>query len=202
MKIAIFGAPGTIGQHVVKALQADHEVISIGQTRGDFQVDLTDIQSIREIFDKIGHVDAVINTAGAASFNNFMDMTQEEWQVGINSKMMGQINLTRVAADYLTDNGSITLTTGILSDIPIKLGVSASTTNGAVEKFVMAVATELPRGLRINVVSPTVLTESLPDYGPYFPGFNAIDGQDVAPYYVRSVLGVETGKVLKCFAGT
>lgn len=201
MKIAVIGAPGTIGQHVVEALKAEHEVISVGKTRGDYQMDTTNIQSIRDTFEKVGKVDAVISTAGAAAFKDFVDLTADDWNVGITSKMMGQINLTRVVLDYINDNGSITLTTGILSDIPIKSGVSASTVNGAVENFVQAVATELPRGLRINVVSPSVLTESLPHYGPYFPGFLAIDGKDVAPFYVRSVMGVETGKILKCYAG-
>ncbi len=201
MKIAVIGAQGTIGQKIVEALENDHEIISIGQTRGDFQMDMTDVQSIRDTFEQIGKIDAVINTAGTAAFKKFVDMTTDEWNVGISSKMMGQINLSGVALDYLTDNGSITLTTGIISDIPIKFGVSAATTNGAVESFVRAVATELPRGVRINVVSPTVLTESLPNYGPYFPGFIPIDGKDVAPFYVRSVLGVETGKIIKCFAG-
>ena len=65
--------------------------------------------------------------------------------------------------------------------------------NGAVESFVMAAATELPRGIRINVVSPSVLAEA-EAYHAFFPGYPQVPAAEVARAYVRSVDGVETGK--------
>jgi NAD(P)-dependent dehydrogenase (short-subunit alcohol dehydrogenase family) len=66
-----------------------------------------------------------------------------------------------VAQEYLNDGGSITLTSGIVAEQPIRFGAAASMTNAAVEGFVRGAAIELQRGVRINVVSPTVLEESL-----------------------------------------
>ncbi|MNI69427.1 short chain dehydrogenase [compost metagenome] len=124
-------------------------------------------------------------------------MTDEQWQLGLQSKLMGQINLTRAAIPYLNDKGSITLISGILSEEPIHWGVSATTINGAIEHFVKGAACELPRGLRINVVSPTVLEESMGKYADFFPGFVPVPAARVAQAYQKSVLGVQTGQIFR-----
>ena len=141
--------------------------------------------------------DASSAASGSAAFNALTEMTDEEWQLGIQSKLMGQINLTRAAIPHLNDKGSITLISGILSEEPINWGASVTTINGAVEHFVKAAACELPRGLRINVVSPTVLAESMDKYASFFPGFVPVPAARVAQAYQKSVLGVQTGQVFR-----
>ncbi len=113
---------------------------------------------------------------------------------------MGQVNLTQIGSKYLNDGGSVTVTSGIIADYPIAYDTSAATLNGAIQHFVKAVFTELTNNIHINVVSPTVVTESLEIYGDYFLGFSSINAEDLAKFYVRSVLGVETGQVFKAFA--
>lgn len=201
MKALVIGASGTIGSKVVEALAATHEVVKAGFGSGDVQIDITNPDSIRSALSSIGQLDAIICATGAVAFNAFESLSREEWDVGINSRLMGQVNLTQIGVEYLNNGGSITLTSGIIADYPIAYGTSAATLNGAVEHFVKAVSTELPRGIRINIVSPTVVTESLDTYGDYFPGFHSIDAKDVAKSYIRSTLGVETGQIFKAFAG-
>ena len=105
--------------------------------------------------------------------------------------------MAQLAAEYLRDGGSITLIGGILAEQPIRQGASASLVNGALEAFVRAAAIELPRGLRINLVSPTVFIESMPAYGPYFRGFDAVPVARAALAFSRSVEGAQTGQVLR-----
>lgn len=197
MKIVIVGASGTIGSAVSDLLAKDHQVIRVGHSQGDARVDMRDPASIRGLFAKLGQFDALVVASGSATFNALTEMTDEEWQLGIQSKLMGQINLTRAAIPHLNDKGSITLISGILSEEPINWGASVTTINGAVEHFVKAAACELPRGLRINVVSPTVLTESMDKYASFFPGFVPVPAARVAQAYQRSVLGVQTGQVFR-----
>ncbi len=109
---------------------------------------------------------------------------------------MGQVNLVLIGRDHINDGGSFTLTAGVLSHDPIRYGVSASLVNGALESFAKAAAIEMPRGLRINVVSPGVLTESLPTYGDYFRGHDPVPAARVANAYLKSVEGRMTGQVL------
>lgn len=197
MKIVIVGASGTIGSAVSDLLAKDHQVIRVGHSQGDARVDMRDPASIRGLFAKLGQFDSLVVASGSAAFNALTEMTDEEWQLGIQSKLMGQINLTRAAIPHLNDKGSITLISGILSEEPINWGASVTTINGAVEHFVKAAACELPRGLRINVVSPTVLAESMDKYASFFPGFVPVPAARVAQAYQRSVLGVQTGQVFR-----
>lgn len=195
MKIVLIGAQGAVGSAVATELGQRHEVIPVGKSRGDYRADLTDIASIRALLQQIGDVDAVVATAGSVHFGPLGEMSPEQMRVGLDDKLMGQVNLTLVAQHLLKDGGSITLTGGTLSADPIRYGSSASLVNGALESFVRAAAIELPRGLRINVVSPTVLEESLPKYGPYFRGYGAAPAARVAQAYAKSVEGAQTGQV-------
>jgi len=172
-------------------------VIRVGHSQGDATVDMRDPASIKALFAQVGQFDALVVASGSVAFNGLTEMTDEQWQVGLESKLMGQINLTRAAIPYLTDKGSITLISGILSEEPINWGVSASTVNGAIDHFVKAAACELPRGIRINVVSPTVLAESMDKYADFFPGFVPVPAAKVAQAYKKSVLGIQTGQVFR-----
>lgn len=197
MKIVIVGASGTVGSAVTELLAKDHQVIRVGHRQGDATVDMTDGASIATLFEGIGRFDALVVASGNVAFNALTELTDEQWQTGLESKLMGQIRLTRAAISHLNDKGSITLISGILSEEPINWGVSASTINGAIEHFVRAAACELPRGLRINVVSPTVLEESMGKYADFFPGFVPVPAARVAQAYKKSVLGVQSGQVFR-----
>ncbi|WP_374349527.1 short chain dehydrogenase [Chitinimonas sp.] len=199
MKIAIFGAQGTIGQAISKELGQRHEVIAIGRNSGAHQADMADIASVRTLFQQIGKVDAIIAVAGQVHFGPLADMTPEQLNIGLQSKLMGQANLVLLAREVLNDGGSITLTSGVLTDDPIRFGAAASMANGAIEAFARAAAIELPRGIRVNVVSPTVLQESMDSYGPYFRGFVPVAAAKVAQAYSKSVEGAQTGQVYKVF---
>ena len=195
MKIIVIGATGTVGKPIAAALQARHEVIKVGSKSGDHQVDIKDSGSIRKLFEKTGRFDALVSCVGKVHFGEFAKMTEAEYAVGLKDKLMGQVNLVLIGRDFVNDGGSFTLTSGVLSHDPIRLGAGASLVNGAIDAFVRAAAIELPRGLRINAISPGVLEESLPSYGPYFRGHDAVPGKRVANAYVKSVEGALTGQV-------
>ena len=196
MKIVVVGATGTIGKAVVAALAGRHEVVKVGKRGGDRQVDITDSESIRRLFEQIGRFDALVSAAGKVHFGELSAMTGKEMAVGLNDKLMGQVNLVLIGQDHVNDQGSFTLTGGLLSHDPIRYGASASLVNGAIDAFVRAAAIELPRGVRINAVSPALLTESLGAYDDYFRGHETVPASRVANAYVKSVEGRLTGRVL------
>jgi NAD(P)-dependent dehydrogenase (short-subunit alcohol dehydrogenase family) len=199
MKIVVVGATGTIGKAVVKELSGRHETISVGKTHGQHQVDIADSKSLRTLFETLGKIDAIVSATGNLHFGPLSDMTAEQFRVGLESKLLGQVDLALIGQHYLNDGGSITLTGGILSEEPIRYGANATTVNLALEGFVRAASVELPRGLRINVVSPTIVQESLERFGAYMPGFEAVPAFRVALAYVRSIEGIQTGKVYRVF---
>lgn len=194
MKIIIVGASGTIGQAVAKDLGKKHEIIRAGRNGMDVTVDITSIDSIKNMYEHVGKVDAVISATGGAHFASITELTPELNEIGIESKLKGQINLVLLGMDYVNDSGSFTLTTGIMMDDPIPLGASAAMANGGVKAFVKAASIEMPRGIRINSVSPNVLQESLGKYGEFFPGFEAVPASRVALAFKKSVEGAQTGQ--------
>ena len=195
MKIIVIGASGTVGRAVAQELSQRHEVIHVGRTQGDYQVDITSQQSVESLFEKTGRVDAIVS--GNLFFGPLATMTDGDFNQGLQDKLLGQIRLALTGQHYLNDGGSITLISGIVAHEPIAQGVNATTVNAGLEGFVRAAACELPRGIRINLISPTVLTESAAAYDGFFPGFASVPAASVAQAYRRSVEGIQNGRIYK-----
>jgi NAD(P)-dependent dehydrogenase (short-subunit alcohol dehydrogenase family) len=198
MKVVLVGAHGTIGSKVNQALkEAGHQVVPVGRKTGDFWADISNPESVRELYRKIGEFDAVANASGDVAFASLEQLTPEQWTHSLNSKLMGQIHLVQEALPFIREGGSFTLVSGILSAEPIRAGVAATVVNRAIEGFAMAAACELPKSLRINVISPAMLEEAKDAYGAFFPGFKPVLGADVAQAYVKAICGVQTGKTFR-----
>ena len=198
-KILLVGASGTLGRAVHAELAPRHDILTAGRKSGEHRVDLADSASIRDLFARIGELDAVVSAAGNVHFGPLAAMTEDLYAIGLRDKLMGQVNLALLGAKHLRDGGSITLISGILSEHPVRAGSSASMVNAALEAFVRAAAIELPRGIRINAVSPNVFAESMPAYGPFFRGFEAVPVARAALAFSRSVEGAQTGQTYKIY---
>jgi NAD(P)-dependent dehydrogenase (short-subunit alcohol dehydrogenase family) len=104
------------------------------------------------------------------------------------------VRLALAAQHHLNAGGSITLTSGIVSAQPIRDGANATAVNHALEGFVRAAALELPRGIRVNVVSPPWVSETLEKMGQSPSG--GVPAVVVARAYVEAVEGTRNGQVL------
>jgi len=199
MKILIIGGNGTIGNKVSAHFKKKHEVIIGGRSTGDTSVDIADSKSVAAMFDAIGKVDAVVCIAGEAKWDAFENMSEEDYYIGLRSKLMGQVNLVRIGQDYVNPGGSFTLTTGILADHPVLMTSSPAMVNGGIHSFVKAASLELKNGLRINVVSSGLVEDAVDKYETYFPGHNPIPMHKVVNGYVKSVEGAGTGEVIRMY---
>ena len=95
MKVVVIGATGTIGKALVDLLQKTHDVVKVGYKDGDYQVDISSKESIQALFEKVGKVDAIISTTGLAKFGKFNELTDEDYALGLNNKLMTGPILTR-----------------------------------------------------------------------------------------------------------
>ena len=196
MKTIVVGS-GTLGTAVQKTLaQQDHEVVTVGRASGMLHADISDMASLTALFSTLGPFDAVANAAGDVFPAPLEQTTDEQWAKSIAAKGMGQINVVRAALPYIADNGSFTLVSGVLGDEVTPASTLGATVNKMVEGFVKAAATELPRGIRINCLSPTVLAESVA-YHVFFPGFTPIPAAEVAQAYLRVIANPITGRILR-----
>jgi NAD(P)-dependent dehydrogenase (short-subunit alcohol dehydrogenase family) len=195
MRIVVIGATGTIGRAVVSHLASRHDVIQVGHSRGDYRVDLESAESIRALFERIGSVDAVVSCAGVARFKPLDQLTDEDFAVSLHNKLMGQINVVRLGLRAVRDDGSFTLTSGILARLPMVGSAAISPVNAGIEGFVRAAKLELPRGVRINAVSPGWVRETLIALGMDPSGGTPAD--QVARAYVESVESRRNGDIIE-----
>ena len=196
MKIILIGANGDVGSAAYNELSARHDVIKVGRSSGDIIADVSDRASIEVMYQKAGKVDAVISAAGAVHYCPLNEFTEEQFMLGLNNKVKSQVNLVLAGLEHVNDGGSFTLTSGVLDRDPVRLGASAATANGALGGFVVGAAIEMPRGIRINVVSPGLLDVSAKEFGSFFPGHETVSSQRVGRAYAKSVEGAGTGKII------
>jgi NAD(P)-dependent dehydrogenase (short-subunit alcohol dehydrogenase family) len=195
-KVIVIGASGTIGKELVKTLEAGgHEVIRVSRSSGDYQADIQDKQSLESLFKAVGTFDGVANAAGDVAAGPLEQLTDENYAFALGNKLMGQINIVRTALPYIADKGSFVLISGVLTQEPILGGTIGTVVNGGIEGFVKAASCEMPRGIRINCVSPTVLAESEAIH-PYFPGFIPVEVWKVAKAYERALFGIINGRII------
>tara|TARA_R110002051_G_scaffold73137_8_gene132793 strand:- start:1842 stop:2444 length:603 start_codon:yes stop_codon:yes gene_type:complete len=199
MRILIIGGKGTIGKRVTSHFEKDNEILIAGRSSGYFKVDIANSESIKKMFEKTGKVDAIICIAGEAKWAKFDELAEEDYYIGLKSKLMGQVNLVRIGQHFLNPKGSITLTTGILADDPVVKTASAAMVNGGIHSFVQAAALEMENGIRVNVVSAGMVEDAYEKYKDYFPGHNPIPMNKVVNGYVRSVKGMGNGEVIRIY---
>ncbi|MCP5075210.1 MAG: short chain dehydrogenase [Rhodobacteraceae bacterium] len=195
MRVIVVGANGAVGKAAVGALSTRHDIITVGRTSGDIHADIEDIAAIRAMYAHVGKIDAVVSTVGHGHFGPVDGMTSEEFLKGINHKVLPQVNLVLEGFDHINDGGSFTLTSGVLNRDPIRGGSCAAAANGALDGFVLGAAIDMPRGIRINTVSPEVLEVSRARYDGFFHGHNHVSGEAVGLAYCKAVEGCLNGQV-------
>jgi NAD(P)-dependent dehydrogenase (short-subunit alcohol dehydrogenase family) len=194
MKIIVIGATGTIGRAVVEGLSGRHTVIKVGHRRGNYQVDLASPDSISALYRAVGAFDAVVCAAGLATFGALKELTDADFQLGLSNKLMGQVNLVRLGLPVIAERGSFTLTSGVLAMEPMAGSAAISPVNAAIEGFVRAAALEMPKGVRVNVVSPPWVKETMEAMG--MDSSAGLPAAVVAKAYLAAVEGAMNGAVI------
>ena len=194
MKVVVIGGTGIIGHAVADALAARHEVVRVSRTGGDFRADIEDTSSLAAMFGAVGAFDAVVCCAGRASFKPLEQLAEPDFHLGLNSKLMGQVNVVRLGLKHIADGGSFTLTSGVLAWEPMPGGAAISPVNAAVEAFARAAALEMPRRVRVNVVSPPWVSETLSAMGQ--DPAHGMPAEQVARAYAAAVEGRQNGETL------
>lgn len=183
MKVLIIGAEGNIGRIISRELGKKYEIITAGRNSGEIRADLSSPASITEMFSKLQNIDACICVAGQSYLGDFHSMTQEDLQLSIQDKLIGQVNLVSIGMDYLNDKGSFTLISGRMGDQPSKFSVGKAISNGGINSFTRAAAMEMPRGIRLNTVSPGKISD--------------ITIEDLTAAYLQSIEGQINGEIIK-----
>jgi NAD(P)-dependent dehydrogenase (short-subunit alcohol dehydrogenase family) len=195
MKVVVIGATGTIGKAVAEALaKRGHEVIRASR-KSAVRVDIENTATVKALFEGTKDIDAVVSCAGGAGWGPLENLTDDDFALSLRYKLMGQVNVVRVAKDQVKNGGSITVTSGILAIKPMQGSAAVSLVNAGLEGFVRAAGLEMKRGVRVNVVSPPWVKETLRSMK--MDESHGLAAADVAKAYVEAVEGHNNGVVLE-----
>ena len=92
-KTLVIGAAGLIGARVVEAL-GEERCIRASRNSGE-RVDISDPKSLAALFERVGDLDGIVCTGGAARFKPWDQLTDEDWTFSLANKLMGQVNVVR-----------------------------------------------------------------------------------------------------------
>jgi NAD(P)-dependent dehydrogenase (short-subunit alcohol dehydrogenase family) len=196
MRILVVGGAGTVGKAAIAGFSKGHEIIVAGRTSGDVHVDVMDEGSVAAMYQKLGKVDAVVACTGHSYFGPVETMSPTQFLDGLKDKVMGQVNLVLLGMNHVSDGGSFTLVSGILSRDAIRQGSNAAACDGALDAFVLGAAIEMPRGIRINAVSPGLLEDASVKYDGFFPGHVPVPSKRIGFAFAKSVEGAMNGQII------
>ncbi|TDF59587.1 short chain dehydrogenase [Cupriavidus sp. L7L] len=194
MRILVIGATGLLGKEITALLSDEHDVIGASRGSSALSVDISDKQSILAMYRQLGTVDAVVCVGGTAKFAPLDALTDDDFAFSLANKLMGQINLVRYGVPYISQGGSVTLTSGTLAQHPMLGGAAVSTVNAGVEAFGRTAALELQGKIRVNVVSPGWVWETLEAMGR--DPAKGVRAAVVAQVYQKCILEDFSGQVV------
>jgi NAD(P)-dependent dehydrogenase (short-subunit alcohol dehydrogenase family) len=198
--IIVVGGAGTIGRKLVPALRANgHRVMVAGRTSGDVHVDLTSHCSIETMYQRVDGVDGVVSIAAHGALDDFTTLTVEALHDNMRAKFYGQADLVLTGQHYCNSGASFTLTSGVFADEPWPGVTGGAVISGALHSFVLSAAIELSRGMRINVVSPTKIEDSVDVFDEQFPGMHALPMDQLIKHYLHCIQGNDTGRVIRAY---
>jgi NAD(P)-dependent dehydrogenase (short-subunit alcohol dehydrogenase family) len=170
-----------------------------GRTSGDVHVDLTSHSTIEAMYREVGAVDGVVSIAAHGALDEFTTLTSEALYENMRAKFFGQADLVLTGQHHCADGASFTLTSGIFADQAWPHATGGGVISGALHSFVLSAAIELPRDMRINVVSPTMIDDSVDAFAEHFPGMRPVPMDGLVSHYLHCVEGDDTGRIIRAY---
>ncbi len=185
MKAIVIGATGTIGNAVKNKLeQAGYQVTGASRNSG-YSVDIEDEVSVRNLLEHTGKVDAIVCAAGNAAFGELANLSDKDFDLSINNKLMGQVKLLQKGLSYLNPGGTILLTGGIFAYKPMPGSAAIAMVNLALEGFVRAAALETPKNNKVIVIHPPLVAETAREMGMDPAPF--LTAEEVSESYLEAI---------------
>jgi NAD(P)-dependent dehydrogenase (short-subunit alcohol dehydrogenase family) len=189
-KAIVVGSTGVIGSKVVQLLEENYQVVTVNRSSGDYRLDMQNEEAVEEMFRSVGPFDVLIATSGYGKWGSIDEHSIQDYHDGLNSKLMGQVNLVTIGRKYAHEGACFVLTSGILAHTPTVGGISLSMINAAVEAFVRGAALEITN-MRIDCVSPSFAKETMELMG--MDSSMGVPAIDFARLYIKAIEENKTG---------
>lgn len=159
-----------------KALATVDEIRQLGVDALAVNADVSVASAVSAMIDRVvgelGGLDILVNNAGTQTWKPLLDVTEEEWDLVVNTNLKGCFLCTQAAARHMKDHGggSIVNIGSGSNKAPFPNLVAYTASRGGVEMFTKVAAVELgPLQIRVNCIAPGAIEvertkQELPDY--------------------------------------
>jgi 3-oxoacyl-[acyl-carrier protein] reductase len=124
-------------------------------------------RAVRDAREGLGGLDILVNSLGAARSGEFLALTEDDWAVSLETKLLAQIRVTRAAVPYLLENGfgRVVCVNGHRGWDPDPKALPAGVANAGLNSFVKGLGRELAgRNVLVTAVSPPPMRTRRLDY--------------------------------------
>ena len=109
------------------------------------------------VIERFGRLNIHVNNAGVQTWKRLLDVTEEEWDLVIDTNLKGCFLCTQAAARHMKDHGGgaiVNIGSGC-NKLAFPDLVAYTASKGGIEMFTKVAAVELgPHGIRVNCVAP------------------------------------------------
>ena len=193
-KLIVVGSTGVIGKKIVELARDEYQIIEVNRSSGDYQLDMQDAEALEEMFEQVGGFDVLIAASGYGKWGALDEHTIQDYHDGLNSKLMGQVNLVVIGKKYANPGAGFVLSSGILAQHPVEGGISLGMINAAIEAFVRGADLELA-GMNINAVSPSFAKETMEMMG--MDSSSGTPAIEFARLYMQAIESGDSGQIYR-----
>ena len=121
-------------------------------------------QTIKEIYDKYGHIDILVNNAGISAKEKIENTSLEDFKKIMDLNVTAMFNTIKAVVPYMKENngGVILNTSSMVSIYGQPSGVGYPTSKFAVNGLTKSLARELaPNKIRVNAVAPGIINTDM-----------------------------------------
>jgi 3-oxoacyl-[acyl-carrier protein] reductase len=136
------------------------EVRSLGAEVLLIEADIRARAQVEKMFAQVvarfGKLDILVNNAGVQTWGPFLDVTEEQWDLVVDTNLKGCFLCTQAAARHMKERGGAVVNLGSgCNKLAFPRLVAYTASKGGIEMLTKEAAAELgPYGIRVNCIAP------------------------------------------------
>jgi 3-oxoacyl-[acyl-carrier protein] reductase len=167
-----YNDPSSMVDATVAEIRAAAPSIEVLPIEADIRSSSQVAAMFEQVIARFGRLDLLVNNAGVQTWKPLLDVTEEEWDLVIDTNLKGCFLCTQQAGRYMRDHGGgsiVNLGSGC-NKLAFPRLVAYTASKGGIEMFTKEAAVELgPYGIRVNCLAPGSIEsartrEEDPDY--------------------------------------
>src|SRR6202012_4722847 len=143
----------------------------LGDPHSAATVEVTDEASVKSLFDDVGELDIVVNTAGFSTLGLITELPVEDFRSVVDVCLTGSFLVIKHGAPRLREGGALVSISTLNGRQPAAAMSAYCAAKAGLSMLTEVAALELaPQGIRVNAVAPGFVHTPLTEPATHIPG--------------------------------